>query len=298
MHDAPNHIQSRVIMRAINGSLVILWLSAACAVGRDTTAPSGAAGTRVVSSSFAVTNASCGDLIVSDLLLENDLTCSGDGLTVSGSGIKINLNGHTITGAGPATGVGVRVNSSQDVSIFGGTVSSFLRGIYVVGSTGIVIKDNTITQNATGILLEASSGNTVKSNVALQNTARAIMLRPNLSGLIVSTNNDIKDNVLIDNPTGIYVIRQPGNTFQGNSISGSTVAAIDLDPAPLGASDNVIRGNWLTTGGAGIRFGTGWTDNTILGNTIQAFVCAFKGSTSGNSVQGNTLTGNTTDFCP
>ncbi len=124
------------------------------------------------------------------------------------------------------------------------------------------------------------------------------MLRPNLTGSVVSTDNAVKDNVLIDNPTGIYLIRQPGNVFKGNSISGSTIAAIDLDPAPLGASGNVFKGNLLETSAVGIRFGAGWTGNTVLGNTVQTNVCAFKGPSSGNTFQGNTLTGNTTDFCP
>lgn len=279
-------------------SLLALSLLTACTVG-DTTAPPAISKTSVVTNSnFVVTNPSCGDVIVSDLRLEQDLTCPGNGLTVTGSGIQINLNGHTLAGAGPGTGLGIQVISSQDVSIFGGTVRSFLRGINVSASTGIVIKDNVLTQNGTGILLEFSSGNTIKSNIARQNTLRAIMMRPNFTGTVVSTDNDVKDNVLIDNPTGIYIIRQPGNMFKGNSISGSTIAAIDLDPAPLGASGNVFKGNLLESSAAGIRFGAGWTGNTILGNTVQTNTCAFKGPSSGNTFQGNTLTGNTTDFCP
>jgi parallel beta-helix repeat protein len=243
-----------------------------------------------------VTNASCGDVIVSDLRLESDLTCAADGLTVSGSGIKINLNGHTING--PGSGIGIRVQSSQDVSIHGGTVRGSLRGICVVSSTGVDIKNNEFTGNNTGVLLEASSNNSVKANVAWQNGARAIMLRPNLTGTIVSTNNDIVGNFLIDNPTGIYIIRQPGNTFIGNSITGSTVAAIDLDPAPLGASGNVFHGNLLESSGAGIRFAVGWTGNTIIGNRIRLNTCGLQGPTAGNTLQGNTLAGNVTDICP
>ena len=126
---------------------------------------------------------------------------------------------------------------------------------------------------------------------------RAFMIRPNLTGLIVSTNNDIADNMIVDNPTGIYLIRQPGNTFKGNTITGSTIAAIDLDPAPLGTSGNVIKENLLERGGVGIRFSTGWTGNTILGNTIQLNTCAFQGPSANNTLQGNALIGNVTDFC-
>ncbi|MGH7612575.1 MAG: right-handed parallel beta-helix repeat-containing protein [Gemmatimonadales bacterium] len=281
-------------MRTITGSLFALSLLTACATGHDTTAPAANEPLSGLAGSAAITSAACGDVIVSDLRLENDLSCPGDALTVAGSAIKINLNGHTIAGAGG--GMGIRVNTSQDVAIFGGTVRGFLRGIYVVGSTGIVIKDNLFTQNGTGVLLEASSGNTIKSNEARQNSARAFMIRPNLARTVVSTNNDVVENLLIDNPTGIFIISQPGNTLKSNIISGSSVAAIDL-PAP-GASGNLIKDNLLTAGGAGIRFAAGWTGNTILGNTISANVCGIQGPSAGNTLQGNTLTGNTTDFCP
>ncbi|MGH7470952.1 MAG: NosD domain-containing protein, partial [Longimicrobiales bacterium] len=194
-------------MRTISSRLLALSLLTACTAGHDTTAPSASGGTQAFG--LVVTNPSCGDVIVSDLRLESDLTCAADGLTVAGSGIKINLNGHTIGGAG--TGAGIRVQSSQDVSIYGGTVRGFLRGIYVVASTGIVIKDNEFTANGTAVLLETSSGNTIKANVARENLLRAFMIRPNFTGTVLSTNNDGVDNLLIDNPTGIYLIRQPGN---------------------------------------------------------------------------------------
>jgi parallel beta-helix repeat protein len=231
-------------------------------------------------------------VITTDLRLENDLACAGGGITVTGSGIMINLNGHTIAGSG--AGVGIMVTASQDVSIHGGTIRGFLQAMFVAGSSGIVIKDNEFTLNGTAVLLQASSGNTIKANVARENIFRAFMLRPNLAG-VVSTNNDVVDNLLVDNPTGIFLISQPGNTFKGNTISGSTVAAIDL-PSP-GATGNVIKGNLLTTSAVGIRFAAGWVGNTVLGNTLQANDCAFQGPTADNTLQGNTLTANTTDFC-
>ncbi|HSL70995.1 MAG TPA: NosD domain-containing protein [Longimicrobiales bacterium] len=281
-------------MRNISRSLVGLIVLAGCTSIGDSAAPPSNPTAHGWSATLAA-SVSCGDVIVSDLRLENDLTCAGDGLTVSGSGIKIDLNGHTIAGAG--TGVGVRVSTSHDVVIWGGTVRGFLQGMFLAASTGIVIKDNEFTQNATAVLLQASSGNSIKANLFRGNGLRAIMLRPNLAG-VFSTNNDVVDNLFIDNPTGIFLIAQPGNTFKGNTISGSTVAAIDLAPAPLGASGNLIKGNLLVSSATGIRFAAGWTDNTILGNTIQANTCAFQGPSSGNTLQGNTLTANATDFCP
>jgi parallel beta-helix repeat protein len=282
-------------MRRFDATLLTLSLFvAACSAGNDATAPSADSHAPDVSASSISTTASCGDVITADLRLENDLVCAGDGLTVAASGIRINLNGHTIAGAG--VGVGIRVTASQDVTIQGGIVRGFLQGMFVAGSTGIIINDNEFSDNATGVLLQASSGNTLKANVARQNTSRAFMIRPNTAG-VVSTNNDFVDNLLIDNPTGIFIISQPGNTFKGNTISGSTVAAIDMS-SPPGASGNLLKGNLLTTSAAGIRFAAGWTDNTVLGNILLTNTCAFLGPIAGNSLQGNTLTANSTDFCP
>jgi parallel beta-helix repeat protein len=281
-------------MRTISVCLFAITLSTACAGSPDTTAPLSDERTAGLASQV-VLNAACGDVIVTDLRLESDLTCGGDGLTVTGTDLKINLNGHTIAGSG--VGQGIRVTASQGVSIYGGTIRGFLRGIFVVGSTGLEIKDNEFTGNGTAVLLEGSSNNTIKGNVARQNGSRAFMLRPNLAGEL-STNNDVVENLLIDNPTGILFVRQPGNTIKGNTISGSSVASIDLAFGGIGASGNLIKGNLLMTSGAGIRFGDGGTGNTILGNTIQENICGFQGPSAGNTLQGNILVGNTADFCP
>src|SRR5262245_63821289 len=101
-------------MRTLIGSLLALWVFAACSVDDDTSSPLAPLESKGSSASLVVTSVSCGDVIVSDLRLENDLTCPGSALTVSGSGININLNGHTISGSG--SGVGIQISASQDVS--------------------------------------------------------------------------------------------------------------------------------------------------------------------------------------
>ena len=290
MHPIIPVMRSRALSRL---RLLVLLLLAGCADGVTTPATARVSGDRA-SLTTAVTSANCGDIIATDLRLEADLVCSGDALTIAGSDIRVNLNNHTIRGNG--TGVGLRVTASQNVSIQGGTIRGFLQGMFVSASTGVVIKHNELTANATAILFQASSGNTIKANIARSNTVRAFMFRPNLAG-IPSTDNDVVDNELTGNPTGILLIAQPGNTFKGNTISGSTVAAIDMT-SPPGAADNVIKGNLLSTSAVGIRLAAGWTGNTILGNTFESNTCALQGPTVGNTVRGNTFASNTTGFCP
>ena len=127
----------------------------------------------------------CGTTVLANLKLDQDLTCPGNGLIVGADGIRINLNGHTITG--PGSGVGINVVNRTGVVIVGGTVKKFLAGIQLVNSTAIVVKDNQVTGNQDGIFLIGTSGSTIKENTAWQNSRVGIMLRP--SAIRNSTQN-------------------------------------------------------------------------------------------------------------
>src|SRR2546426_11718424 len=74
----------------------------------------------------------CGATIVANLKLDQDLTCAGDGLIVGADGIKLNLDGHTITGSGG--GVGVGVTGRTNVSISGGRIKNFEAGVRLTQS--------------------------------------------------------------------------------------------------------------------------------------------------------------------
>ena len=78
----------------------------------------------------------CGATILADLTLDHDLTCVGNGLIVGADGIKLKLNGHTITGSGTAvgSGFGISVVGRTNVSIAGGTLTNFEAGVRVMNS--------------------------------------------------------------------------------------------------------------------------------------------------------------------
>jgi len=289
-------------MRAVPGCAVAVLsvMSASCTSSDESTAPShsAAAITKDRSASadaLPLATLACGAQITSDVRLANDLTCPGVALVVAGDDIWIDLNGHTLAGNG--TTDGITITASHDVRIFGGTVKGFVTGIFVAGSTGIVIRDNEFTTNRTAVLFQATAGSIVKHNVVTKHTLRAFMLRPNLVGG-QSTDNTLIGNEVSDTPTGIFLIRQPGNTIQANTIVGSTIAGIDLGEGTGTVSDNIVRANHLVGGGAGIRFSAGWTANRFVGNRIESNTCGTKGSTAGNTLNGNVFSGNATDACP
>lgn len=242
-----------------------------------------------------VTTLACGAQVSGDVRLNNDLSCNGNAFSVSGDDITIDLNGHALSGNG--AGNGITVNASQRVRIFGGSIRGFQSGIFVGASTEVVIRDNEFSATNQAVLLQATTASTIKHNRVTNNLARAFMLRPNLTGSL-STDNVVIDNVVIDTPTGIYLIRQPGNTIQNNTIIGATVAGVDMAEGAGQVSGTVIRANLLIGGGAGIRFSAGWIDNTIVGNRIASNICALSGPTSTNTLNGNVLFGNSADACP
>jgi parallel beta-helix repeat protein len=233
----------------------------------------------------------CGTPVITDLTLDADLACAGDGLAVGASGIKIDLNGHTISGTG--TGVGVLVSARTDVTIMNGSISGFAVGVRTLTATDVVIKQTAFSNNAEGVDLQAGSiGNTLKNNEFSGSTIRAIMLRGN------ARDNDIKDNTFTNNRIGVLVFGGVDNTLKGNTISGSGVAGIRFNVIATG---NVVKGNLVQSNAAGFDFlvtPTGSSvGNELKGNTLAANGCGINGPTAGNEFKDNSFEGNTADTC-
>jgi nitrous oxidase accessory protein NosD len=235
----------------------------------------------------------CGSTLLTDLKLESDLACPGDAIIVGADDITLNLNGHTISGTG--AGIGITVRSRQRVTVRNGQVRGFVTGIMVASSIDVVISHNELTETREAIFFAGTTASVIKNNVAWANQLRGIMIRPTGAGAL-STDNRVVENVLVDNPSGILLFGQPGNTFIANHISGSSVAALDLTGG--GAAGNVFHGNRLSESAAGIKFGPGWSGNEFFGNTLAENVCGTQGSTSGNTLQGNNFKSNGADSCP
>jgi parallel beta-helix repeat protein len=233
----------------------------------------------------------CGVTIFEDLKLEDDLTCTGNGLIVGADGIKLNLKGHTIRGSG--IGVGISVTGRANVSILGGTVTNFEAGVRTTNSTDIVIKDNEFRENADAIDLQAGSHeNTIKENEFRNNRTRGIMLRGDV------TDNVIKENTFTGNRTGILVFGGVDNTVKENIFSSSTLAGIRFN---VFATGNLILENTIIFNPAGIEFlvtPTGSsTGNTLLENKIALNTCGLKGPMDGNVFRENVFEGNGADSC-
>jgi para-nitrobenzyl esterase len=234
----------------------------------------------------------CGMTVLSNLKLDHDLTCGGNGLIVGADRIKIDLNGHSITGAGGGVGIGVTARSG--VSIIGGAVRNFEAGVRVNSSTDIVVKRNELRENSDGVDCQAGCvGNTIEKNEFRDNRTRGIMLRSN------SRDNVVKENTFTGNRVGVLVFGGVDNTVKDNSVAASVLAGIRLNVIATG---NLIVENTITSNPAGIDFlvtPTGSaTGNTFVKNTIAVNICGVTGPVAGNTFEKNIFKANGADNCP
>jgi parallel beta-helix repeat protein len=234
----------------------------------------------------------CGATIVANLKLDQDLTCAGNGIIVGADGIKLNLDGHAITGSG--SGVGISVIGRTNVSIFGGVVKNFEAGVRITESTDIVVKGNQFRENGDGVDMQRfSHGNTVKENAFWDNRARGIMLRS------FSSDNTVKENQFTGNRVGILVFGGVDSIVKENTLTNSGLAGIRVNVIATG---NLIIENTVAWNPAGIEIlvtATGSaTGNTFVENTIATNVCGLKGPVEGNTFRENLFEGNGADSCP
>lgn len=216
----------------------------------------------------------CRDIITSDTVLGNDLTCPGNGLVIGADNVRMDLNGHTISGPGRGpwvwprralSSVGIQIEGRRGVWVGNGTVGNFATGvlldntnqtevhsvtsrgnfygIYLVEAAENRIEGNAVTVNTYGIHLQMSSGNTVIGNNAFTNQYQS----PGGYGvnLIESHNNEIRENIVRGNQNqGIWLIRSRSNTIYHNDLIGNNPNGVDDSDANAWYSSELKQGNY------------------------------------------------------
>ncbi len=111
---------------------------------------------------------SCGSTLTHSIKLHSNLDCSAggtDGIDVGKNGITINLNGHSVIGAGSIDHQDGIYNDGHDrVSVIGGTVKNFSEDIYLYGGAKPTVSRVRLTDNqsqdAYGVDAEYTNGGT------------------------------------------------------------------------------------------------------------------------------------------
>jgi parallel beta-helix repeat protein len=217
-------------------------------------------------------------IVVADLTTPQDLDC----ITIATSDVTIDLNGHTLYGAGSATGTfgaGIYAGSSNNIAVTNGVIRNFhddainAQGINVhvsrvrmfntggnginVGENAVVVNNSAYQHGYSGIAVKA--GSVVRDNAAKQCTFYGVYLTGNSC---TATGNSVADNM-----SGICSA-SGGNTIIGNSAYSNDEYGIYLNVSGCIVSNNNASYNGLT----GIF---GQSGCTIIGN------CTYSNGSSG-----------------
>ena len=168
---------------------------------------------------------SCGQVVTTSVTLDADLFCpNGDGLIVQGSGIVLNLNGHTIRGQLETRSV-TQPGATGDNGVTGAPYTvrfakGQFAGVRVRGTRNAVTGPGRVEQFAAGVVVEGGAGNAVTNLTAERNLGP-----PGTS--------DLGDGIMVFDSNYNSIL---GNTVRDNGPFDGIVL--------LGASGhNVVRGN-------------------------------------------------------
>lgn len=201
----------------------------------------------------------CGQTLTKSVKLKADLVnCPGDGLVIGGSGITVDLNGHTIDGVSepsascdrpehPTTGI-ANHGVYDEITVENGTIQQFDRGFDAGSST-----DGMSDSRLHDLVVRANRFGGISFGTAV---------------IASDVHNQVDHNVVVNSPCGSGI---EVNTGQANTFSGNRIEDVGTGIVICCGSDsdgNVAEGNRIRkTGGAGVLvFQSGGT--RIVGNMV------------------------------
>jgi parallel beta-helix repeat protein len=224
--------------------------------------------------------------------LTQDLLCSGtDGIDIEASYVKLNLNGHRITGGGS---VPPGYGNGYGIFVYSNTSSPVLRltGIVITGpSPGL----SSIQGFTNGIELDDVDSSTVQ-NVVLSNNMYG--LSTDLRDTVNNTVTGLKvltDTATLNNQNGIALFNSSWSTVSGNITTGNGSGSANGGILIWGGSNNLVTLNNAdgnTADGIDIYNSSknsvnwNWASGNI-GAGIQIFVTSNSNLVFFNSAEGN-----------
>lgn len=197
----------------------------------------------------------CGAVVTQDTTLDSDLVdCPANGVHIAGSGVTLDLAGHTIDGAGGAFGV-VTTGRSFGVTVTGGRVRGFHIAVESEGGQ-FVVRDLEVSGSHNGIRLGTTSA-VVERVLAWGNDGSGL----NMSG---ARNVLVVDSVMVANGAGVSAPGVGSSRLERNFFGWNTFHGVRG-----GMSDSVLLGNRVHANGTvGIRLEEGSSGNVLSGNRV------------------------------
>jgi Periplasmic copper-binding protein (NosD) len=242
------------------------------------------AGPSAGSSSMPITT--CAQAVKTDAVLTQDLDCAGTGVVVGASGITIDLNGHTLKGAGGAWGI-FDISGYDDVTVKDGAVRSFATGVYAVNAADRVKVSNVdASGNTNGVLIAGSSASIVSSTVS-GNAGPGIYVSGDSASVKSSTaSGNTNDGIEIHGASAsVTATRAYGNVLDGIYLPGAAPSVKSST-----SSGNGLYGFHLDNAAASI------TGSTASGNGAGGiFSSSDAAVVKGNRAEGNGFSGGASD---
>jgi hypothetical protein len=197
------------------------------------------------SSPASVSGPQCGDVVTTDVVLTEDLVCSGDGLVIPGfADIKLNLNGHSITGSGDGTGIAILPEQNETVTVESGTIQGFDAGLAIrsFGLPTLVLDRLLILDNSTGVTggFSGSSDTVLSNSVIAQNAGDGVRIGQGSPFKMV--NDEVRNN----GGNGISAFVNSLRLLQDSFIAHNGGAGAFLDNTVAVISGNTFLGNGQT----------------------------------------------------
>ena len=234
----------------------------------------------------------CGQRITHSITLHRNLhNCRGDGLVVRASNITVNLNGHTIDGRGRRSTAGIRITGYHGVTVQGGVIRQFGKGIWLVRADDDKIVNNVVTGSFDeGIFTNESSerplirGNRISWSGTRHHAVDADGIDARGAGVSALANT-----VRHSNDDGIDV-GGTESTIDGNNVAISGHDGIDVDSRGSRVQNNVSNSNGDDGIGVGRNARNVFLRNNITNHNADLGIQPIAGTSidgGGNQASGN-----------
>jgi parallel beta-helix repeat protein len=203
---------------------------------------------------------SCGDVITKSTTLTADVgPCDGNGIIVGADNIRLNLNGHTISGTpgvGNGNAAGIRL--------------PFRTGVTITGHPGNSGKKGTVTGFDGGVFVNGGSGNTIENLVVRDNIGPGgdALLGDGIVLFHSGSNRIINNLVAHSGPfdgIGVLGVDSNNNLIQGNTVEETPLGAA---AGGLGNGTGIIINNFLDEEGTPRR-GEPIRNNDVINNIVR-----------------------------
>jgi len=116
----------------------------------------------------------CGDIVRSNdddsagiTVLDDNLYCDGRGLVITGKGVFLDCQGHSITSDAGTTAIDIK---ADEVMVRNCVISGFKQAFVVDTVDNVILRDNQLLNNRVGFVLKRSNDVVIRDNTIKQGT--------------------------------------------------------------------------------------------------------------------------------